>query len=185
MVSGEPAHSFQIAGVGGVGASRFHDHAGHLTPVLLQQLSQRVQIVVFEGQGGVQQASGDSQRGDSVHEVLFQGSTRGQIGRQVPVVPAVIAAKGHLVPAGGCPGDADGYHVGLPAALAEAHHFGAGNDLGQQFGGLDLQGVVDGQPGTPGGLLLNSPDHARKGMPQKYRAGAEIEVQILVAVHVP
>ena len=120
-----------------------------------------------------------------MHQVFFQSRAGGQIGRQVPVMPAVITAKGHFVPAGGCPGDADGYHVGLPATLAESHHFGTGNHLGQLFGGLDLQGVVDGQPGTLAGLLLDGPDHARKGMSQKDRAGAEIEVEVLVAVHVP
>ncbi len=99
--------------------------------------------------------------------------------------PAVVPALEDPVPAGVGPGELHGRRHRLAAGSQETHHFGAGDDLDQRLGNLDLQAVwvaEDGpgvELGTHGGL------DRRKPVPQRDRPEGATEIEVLVAIDVP
>ena len=118
------------------------------------------------------------------------GEVAGLLGRQrhqAPVAHAVIAALElqDLVaaPEGAC--HPHGIEVGLRAARHEAHLLGAGqriDDLGRQS---DAGLVVGEEGGAERHLLQHRLDHLGMGVADEHRAGAEQEIDILPARHVP
>ena len=63
---------------------------------------------------------------------------------QVPVVPAVIAAKRHLVLAAGGAGDSNRNGIGLAAGAGESDHVRPGMQIDEAFGEVHLFGAVEG-----------------------------------------
>src|SRR2546425_3032089 len=117
--------------------------------------------------------------------MLLQRRRRAETCSQVPVVPAVITAKDHLVPTGGSPSDADRHHVRLAPAFAEAHHFGARYDLCKELCRFDFERMVQGQASTQRSLALNRFDDTREGMAQEHGARTHVEVDVFVPVDIP
>ncbi len=67
----------------------------------------------------------------------------GQIGREIPVMPTVVATKGHLVTARGCARNADCNGIGFSAAAGKTNHICPRMHLHQLFCQKDLLGTIE------------------------------------------
>src|SRR4051812_21356607 len=104
----------------------------------------------------------------------------GEVGGQIPVMPAVVAAEEDLVAPGGPPGDPDGDGTRLSATLGITRHLGAGDGPGQLLGELDLQLMVDRIRGAAGDLLADGLIDRRVAVAEDDRADAADPVDIFV-----
>ena len=179
------SHPFEETLDRGVRTRRLHDDACDLTPVRFQDFLERIEIVVLEGKRGPLQLARNAARRYSRQQMLLQGGRRPEVGRNVPVVPSVITTEDHLIPARRSPRDADRHHVRFAPTLAEAHHFSARDYLGQQLRRFDLKRMVQRQPCTQRGLILNRFNDTRERVAQEYRSRAHVEIDVLVPIDVP
>ena len=109
-----------------------------------------------------------------------------EVHREVPVVPAVVAAEGHLVAAGRGAGDADrlGHH--LAAAPGVAHHVRPGVQLEQQLGQTDVLRRVEGAHRAGLHRVDDGLLHVRVGVAQRRGSDADHgEVEVAAPVEVP
>lgn len=109
-----------------------------------------------------------------------------QVGGKVPVVPAVIATHGNLVPSGGGTGDSDGDRVRLASGAGQPHHLRPWVNVDQPLGQVYLlraveSGHVAGKDGLPHSFV-----HLRMTIAEC--AGAYVHdghVDVLPPIHIP
>ena len=107
--------------------------------------------------------------------MAVEGLVAGEVGRQVPVLPTVVAAEGDLLPAGECAGDANGDGHRLAAAAGEAGLARPGVELAEQIGQPHLRrgvqrthaagvdGVLDGAVHVVVGVAQDAGADAHRG----------------------
>jgi hypothetical protein len=113
-------------------ANHLHLNGGKL--VFGDYFVQSGEIVVIERQGQPSQVARHAGGFKPRQQMVLEAVVLGQIGRQIPVVPAVITAYGHFVAAGRGAGDADGDGIGLAARTREPGHVGKVVHCDQPFG---------------------------------------------------
>src|SRR5262249_33727696 len=117
-----------------LGAERLHDNGSDLAAVVIEELTQSVQVGVGEGQRGAGEGLGYAGRLDAWEEMRIEVGVRRGVGGERPVVPAVVATKQNLVAPRGAAGDTHRDGAGLAAALGVAHHFRTGDGPHQFLG---------------------------------------------------
>ena len=107
-----------------------------------------VEVVEVERLHQSGEAARHAPRVETGQQMAVERGGFAEIGAEIPVVPAVIAAERHHVAPGGGARDAhrDGHR--FAAGTAEADHVRPGMQLDQQLGELDLFGAVKGRHRT-------------------------------------
>ena len=185
LARGKLAHALQIPGGWTLRAQRLHDDGGHFASMLLQEPLQRGQVTVRERVTRAGQPLRHPDRLDPRKEVVVEPVVRGQVGGQIPVMPAVVTAKQHLVPPRRAARDAYRDSAGLATALGIAHHLGARDRADQLLGQLDLPLVVEGIDGARVNPLLDGSVHYVIGIAQDDGPHGAHPIEELVAIHVP
>ena len=139
------ANGFEKAGLRMRRACRLHDHGGQARAVFPHDLRQLFGLVVRERQGRAGQSGGDAARIESRQKMLFQRVGRSfprKVGRQIPVVPAMVSAEGDQISARGSSRDmrGDGHRLAAGACVADV--FCPRMQLDQQLGQFDLLRTV-------------------------------------------
>ena len=190
---GQFTNLFQKTGIGIEVARRLHDDGGQIRAVPVHDGPEFLDPVVGEGHGGAGESAGHSGRFQSRHQVpasqpvhrLLAGVHR-NVGGQIPVVPTVVAAEGHLVPSGIGPGDPhrDGHAFSTEAP--EPDHLSPRVELQHQLGQFHLVGRIQGRHAA----IADPPDHRFGdigiGIAQERGADAahgHVDVVISVRVH--
>ena len=106
--------------------------------MIVQQLAERVQVAVGKRNRRACERLRHPNRLDARKKMGVEVRVSGEIGGQIPVVPAVVTAKEYFVAAGDTAGDADRNRTRLAATFGIADHLGAGNCFDQLLGQLDL-----------------------------------------------
>ena len=182
---GDLPRALEEAGDVAGAADRLHDDGRQLVAADVDDLPQGVQVAVGEGMGGAGEALGHAARLEAGEQMPLE-PVAVEIHREVPVVPAVVAAEGDLVPAGGGTGHAHRLGHNLPAAAGVTDHVRPGVELEEQLGQRHFLRGVEGahRPGLDrvDDRLL----HVGVGVAQRRGADADHgEVQVAAAVEVP
>src|SRR4029079_12361360 len=119
-----------------------HHDGSELVPPGLDDLPEGVQVPVREGVSGAGEPTRDTLWIEPGQQVALEVIASGEVHREVPVVPAVVATEGNLVPSGRGPGDAHrlGHHLAASAGVAD--HVRPGVELEQQLSEGDVLGRV-------------------------------------------
>ena len=168
---GQIANPVQEVIFGPVQAHRLHEHCGNPVGMLRETATQRFKVVVLE-----------------LHDVVANALRYAPVQRQRarrPIVPAVVAIGGDHVPSGVGPGDAHGGGVRPATGLQEADHLRRGDDLGEQLGDLDLQGVHQRKRRPVTQLTGNGGVNIRVGVAQDHRPQRHRPIDVLVPVNIP
>ena len=188
MPGAEFPKALQISGVGKDATVVAHDGLGHHGGdfrVPLQGLPDHLQIVPGEDDDLIQnrgRLSAREERGPVSGSVRFRHDVQEDV-----IKPAVVVALEleDFSPSGQGSSHAKDRVGRVGPAVGEPDQVGAGQDLRQQPGQLDLQ-LALGRVKLSLGLLEPDPlQHLRVGMSQQHGTLTQGEVQILVAVHVP
>ena len=157
------------------------DDAGERIVVFLDDRGDRVQIVVRRDQhfspDGVRNAGRVRNRLDAV------AAPPGRQTHQRIVVHAVIAALElqDFRPSAECAHRPHRVERRLRAAAREAHLLGAWHRFANRFGQQDSGAAVGEEGGAPFELLAHRRNHLRMPVTDEHRAGAEQEVDVLLA----
>ena len=130
------------SGVGSLRAHRLHHDRREPLAVLGDDRLDLVELVEVERMHQPGEAARHALGVEARQQMAVERGGLAEIGAEIPVVPAVIAAERHHVAAGGGARDADRDRHGLAAGAAEAHHVRPGMQFDQQFGELDILGAV-------------------------------------------
>src|SRR3989344_3216775 len=103
---------------------RLHHDGREILAGFLYYCLELPDVVVVEGQDRAAQALRHAGGQKPREQVLLEAVLAREVGREIPVVPAVVAAKGDDVLAGISARDALGNGHCLPAAARIAHHVG-------------------------------------------------------------
>ena len=149
-----------------------------------EQGGEFIGIAIGKRQGRALQTAGHANRLNAIKEMRGQplGS---DVGGLVPVVPAVVAAKQHLVAAGDPARDPHRNGTGLAAALAVAHHFRRGHNPHQLLGQLHGRLLDDAVDRPPVDLGADRGIDDLVGIAQDHRPYGAGPIDVFVAIHIP
>ena len=181
------ADVLQVAGVGVLSPARLHHHGSQPVAVLGDDAVEALQVAPLEDLRRAAQLARHAERLQPRHQVAAQRVALAQVGRQVPVVPAVVAADRDHRAVGGRAGDAHRHGHRLAAGARQPHAFRPGVQAAQEIGQLQLLARVE-RRATP---QADAPDHragdVRVAEPQDGRAdpvrGAVEEVASRLVPH--
>ena len=99
---------------------RFHHHAGEVVAQLGQGRLKGGKVVVFERQRRALEFARHALRLEAGEQVAVEGIGLAEVGGQIPVMPAVVAAESHAAAAGGGAGNAHAHGHGVAPAAGVA-----------------------------------------------------------------
>ena len=149
------ADVLQVAGIGVLPPARLHHHGRQPVAVLGDDAVELLQVAPLEDLRRAAQLARHAERLQPRHQVAAQRVALAQVGRQVPVVPAVVTADRDHRAVGGRAGDAhrDGHR--LAAGARQPHPFRPGVQPAQQVGQLQLLARIQGRAAPQ----ADAPDH--------------------------
>ena len=166
-------------------AHGFHDHGGDVRAQRIQRLFKRGPVVVTEGNGRALQFARDTQRLQSGDEVPIERSGVAEVRREIPIVPAMIAAEGDAAAPRGRARDAHREREGIATTASIAHLARPRMQREQQRGEGDflrcIQRAIRAQRQAPSHRCI----HLGIGIAEQHRAHAAGEVQVAAPLHVP